>query len=83
MRSTRSQHQSLILTLTLLTLTALGALTLPRLHSAPAARPPQTVGPRAPFDREIRHHAQRLLEQTGPEPYLHQWGVKPTRSLTI
>jgi hypothetical protein len=21
--------------------------------------------------------------QTGPEPYLHQWGVKPTRSLTI
>ena len=63
MRSTRSQHQSLILTLTLLTLTALGALTLPRLHSAPAARPPQTVGPRAPFDREIRHHAQRLLEE--------------------
>src|ERR671925_595346 len=36
MRSTRPQHQSLILTLTLLTLTALGALTPPRLHGAPA-----------------------------------------------
>jgi hypothetical protein len=21
--------------------------------------------------------------QTGPEPYLHQWGIKPTRLLTV
>jgi hypothetical protein len=21
--------------------------------------------------------------QTGPEPYLHQWGIKSTRSLTV
>jgi hypothetical protein len=63
MRSMRPQHQSLLRVLTLLTLTALGALTLPRLHSAPAAQPPQTVGPRATFDQEIRHHVQRLLEE--------------------
>ena len=63
MSTTRPQYLPLILTLTLLTLTVLGALTLPRLHSAPAARPPQTVGPRAPFDREIRQHAQQLLEE--------------------
>jgi len=22
-------------------------------------------------------------QQTGPEPYLHQWGIKSTRSLTV
>jgi hypothetical protein len=59
----RPGHQSLILTLTLLTLTALGALILPRLHSAPAAQTSQTVGRRATFDQEIRHHVQQLLEE--------------------
>jgi hypothetical protein len=26
--------------------------------------------------RPSAHHSN---EQTGPEPYLHQWGIKPTR----
>jgi hypothetical protein len=63
MRSTRLRHQALMLILTLLTLTALGALTLPRLHSAPAARHPPTVGPRASFDQEVSQHVQQLLEE--------------------
>jgi hypothetical protein len=63
MRSTRLRHQALMLILTLLTLTALGALTLPRLHSAPAARNPHTVGPRASFDQEVSQHVQQLLEE--------------------
>jgi hypothetical protein len=55
MRSMCPQYQPLILTLTLLTLTALGALTLPRLHSVPAA-PPRGAG------------RDRLLQWPRPTP---------------
>jgi quinol monooxygenase YgiN len=28
-------------------------------------------------------YVQAFMEQTGPKPSLHQWGIKPTRPLTV
>jgi hypothetical protein len=63
MRSAHPRRKPLVLTLSLITLTAPGALALPLLHSAPAARNSQTVGPRATANQELSQHVQQLLDE--------------------
>src|SRR5215216_1723285 len=63
MRSTHPRRNPLVLTLSLLTLTALGVLALPLLYSAPTARPPHPDGRHATADQEVIQHAQQLVEE--------------------